>query len=205
MTKSTIEEILKKLTSKQVIFCHEYIIDWNASRAARKAGYSEKTAKDIACENLAKPNISAYIELIQKDIMKEAGLTKLKILLEHKKLAFSSIAHLHNTWIDRNELESLTQDQKDCISEIDTKILKKNIGNNENPEIVDVEHIKIKLYDKQKSLDAISKMGGYNEPEKHEHSGEIKSTPKIDYSNLSVSELKQLKEIMKKAQNAGTK
>lgn len=49
------------LTDKQQRFCEEYLIDLNATQAAIRAGYSEKTAKDIACENLAKPNIHARI------------------------------------------------------------------------------------------------------------------------------------------------
>ena len=76
-----------KLTPKQKIFCEEYIIDWNASRAARDAGYSEKTAKDIGCENLAKPNIQAYIAEIQEDLQKQAGISRLSNLNILKEIA----------------------------------------------------------------------------------------------------------------------
>ena len=51
----------KPLTAKQEMFCLEYLIDLNATQAAIRAGYSLKTAKDIACENLAKPNIQGRI------------------------------------------------------------------------------------------------------------------------------------------------
>lgn len=50
-----------KLTPKQKAFCDYYIQTGNASEAARKAGYSEKTAPFIGAENLKKPKISAYI------------------------------------------------------------------------------------------------------------------------------------------------
>ena len=50
-----------KLTPKQKAFCDYYIQTGNASDAARKAGYSEKTAPFIGAENLKKPKISAYI------------------------------------------------------------------------------------------------------------------------------------------------
>ena len=33
-----------KLTTKQEMFCREYIIDFNATQAAIRAGYSKKTA-----------------------------------------------------------------------------------------------------------------------------------------------------------------
>lgn len=50
-----------KLTPKQKAFADYYIESGNAAEAAKRAGYSEKTAKEIGCENLTKPHISAYI------------------------------------------------------------------------------------------------------------------------------------------------
>ena len=50
------------MTPKQKRFCDEYLIDCNATQAAIRAGYSEKTAKQIASENLAKPDLRAYID-----------------------------------------------------------------------------------------------------------------------------------------------
>jgi len=49
------------LTDKQKIFCEEYLIDLNATQSAIRAGYSEKTAKQIGTENLSKPVLSEYI------------------------------------------------------------------------------------------------------------------------------------------------
>lgn len=50
-----------KLTPKQKDFCEYYLQTGNAAEAARKAGYSEKTARVIGPENLSKPAISEYI------------------------------------------------------------------------------------------------------------------------------------------------
>ena len=50
------------MTPKQKRFCDEYLIDTNATQAAIRAGYSEKTAKVIGAENLTKPDIRAYID-----------------------------------------------------------------------------------------------------------------------------------------------
>ena len=50
------------MTPKQKRFCDEYLIDCNATQAAIRAGYSEKTAKVIGAENLTKPDIRAYID-----------------------------------------------------------------------------------------------------------------------------------------------
>lgn len=40
------------MTEKQKLFCEEYLIDLNATQAALRAGYSEKTAYSIGNENL---------------------------------------------------------------------------------------------------------------------------------------------------------
>ena len=54
---------MANLTAKQQRFCDEYLIDLNATQAAIRAGYSKKTAKVIAAENLSKPNIKEYIDM----------------------------------------------------------------------------------------------------------------------------------------------
>lgn len=56
-----------RMTAKQKRFCDEYLIDLNATQAAIRAGYSPKTARNIANENLTKPNIKAYIEKRMKE------------------------------------------------------------------------------------------------------------------------------------------
>ena len=42
----------KELTDNQKAFCDEYLVDFNATQAAIRAGYSEKTANRIASRNL---------------------------------------------------------------------------------------------------------------------------------------------------------
>ena len=49
------------LTPKQRAFADFYIELGNAAEAARRAGYSAKTAKSIGAENLTKPDIKIYI------------------------------------------------------------------------------------------------------------------------------------------------
>ena len=51
-----------RMTEKQKRFCDFYIETGNAKEAAIRAGYSEKTAKQIGQENLTKPDLRAYID-----------------------------------------------------------------------------------------------------------------------------------------------
>ena len=63
------------LTPKQKAFADYFIECGNASEAARKAGYSLKTAGSIGEENLKKPEINAYIEerMAQQDASRVAS------------------------------------------------------------------------------------------------------------------------------------
>ena len=56
------------LTPKQKAFCDYYLKSGNATDAAKKAGYAEKTAYAIGAENLRKPQIIEYIKERQKQI-----------------------------------------------------------------------------------------------------------------------------------------
>jgi phage terminase small subunit len=118
---------------------------------------------------LGNVKIQEYIAEIQKDLERLCGISKAKVLNEHKKLAFSSIAHLHETWIERKEFENLTDDQKACISEISTKV--EGVFDEETKKVKQVQFVKIKLYDKQKALDSITKLQGYESPTKTELTG----------------------------------
>lgn len=145
-----------KLTYKQQRFCEEYIYDWNATRAAIAAGYSEKTSFTIGCENLKKPYIQSYISEIQKDLEKQAGISRLKVLNEYKAIAFSNLAEMFRDWTKLSDFNKLTTEQKKAIAEITHK--KQVVGDTD----IETEFVKIKMYDKQKALDSICKMLGYD-------------------------------------------
>ena len=66
---------MANLTPKQQRFVEEYLIDLNATQAAIRAGYSEKTAKEIGNENLTKPNIAKAIAEAQEKLSNKAQVT----------------------------------------------------------------------------------------------------------------------------------
>ena len=155
---------LPKLTIKEKLFVEQYIFDWNGTRAYFEI-YKPKNknvAANLANRLLRKVNIQAYIKESQKDIARIAGISRLKVLRELDKIAFSSIANLHNSWIERKEFDLLTSDQKACISEISSQVKKMLV----NEQLVEVEFVKIKLHDKNKAIDSINKMLGFNEADK---------------------------------------
>lgn len=163
----------KKLTQKQKVFCEEYIIDWNASRAARKAGYSEKTAQQMGFENLSKPLIQAYIKEIQEDLQKQAGISKLRNLLELKKIAYSNMSDFKDGWMTVKDFERIDEDTKAALSEIQYTTRVNQHGTE--------EIVKFKVHDKLKAIDSINKMLGYNEPDQVESKIEVKGIAPINW------------------------
>lgn len=168
---------LPKLTDKQRRFCEEYVIDWNATRAAIASGYSEKTAQQIGSENLLKLVIQDYIEEIQKDLGKLSGVSALRNILELKKIAYTNVSDLKKDWLTLEEFESLDDETKAAISEISTDIT--TFGEDGRKETV-----KFKLHDKQRAIELLNKMLGFNAPDKKDiTSGGDKIQPQIIISH----------------------
>jgi phage terminase small subunit len=161
------------LTMRQRKFCEEYIFDWNATRSYQAAYANVKnanTAGVMAHRLLRNGKVQKFIEDIQQDLEKLSGISRMRVINEHMKLAFSSIAHLHNTWIQRRDFEQLTDAEKACISEISTQT-RNMVADDGSGVTISVDFVKIKLYDKQKALDSISKMLGYEAPVRTELTG----------------------------------
>lgn len=59
------------MTEKQKRFCDEYLIDLNATQAAIRAGYSERTAYRTGADNLIKPQVKEYISARMEEKEKE--------------------------------------------------------------------------------------------------------------------------------------
>ena len=71
---------LSALTPKQRRWIDEYLIDFNGAAAAVRAGYSPKSARAIAHENLTKPNILAVIQARQAAMARELQITRQSVI-----------------------------------------------------------------------------------------------------------------------------
>ncbi len=65
---------MPRLTARQQRFVEEYLTDLNATAAAKRAGYSEPTARQMGSENLSKPDI--------QEALREAQARRLRTLAE---------------------------------------------------------------------------------------------------------------------------
>lgn len=76
-----------KLNARQERFIEEYLIDLNATQAAIRAGYSEKIARKIGCEALAKPKIAERIAAAREKVAKKCEISQEWVLNNLKEVA----------------------------------------------------------------------------------------------------------------------
>lgn len=77
---------MAKLTDKQELFAREYLKDLNATQAAIRAGYSEKTARSVASENLSKPDIQQRIAELNQERLERVQIDADYVLRQAVKL-----------------------------------------------------------------------------------------------------------------------
>lgn len=68
---------MAKLNNKQVVFCEHYISNgfFNATKAAKDAGYTLASARTTAYKLLKEPGIIEYIEERRKELIDATNLT----------------------------------------------------------------------------------------------------------------------------------
>ncbi len=79
------------LTAKQQRFVDEYLIDLNATQAAIRAGYSQKTARQIGNRMLTNVDIQSAIAKRMGDRSGRVEITQDMVLRELAKIGFSDI------------------------------------------------------------------------------------------------------------------
>lgn len=87
---------MAKLTAKQQRFCDEYLIDLNATQAAIRSGYSEKTAYSAGQRLLKNVEVQNYIAERKADRVERTEITQDMVLRELAIIAFSNAADYAN-------------------------------------------------------------------------------------------------------------
>jgi phage terminase small subunit len=164
------------LTDKQKRFCEEYMIDLNATQAAIRAGYSEKTAKDIACENLAKPNIQQKISELQKAISERTQITADMVIKELAKVGFSNISDYLKVLDKEVDLGDSKDGTPNKIIVRDVEIfLTDEVGREKMAVVSEIKRtrdgVSLRLHDKVKALEDLGKhLGVFEKDNKQKES-----------------------------------
>jgi phage terminase small subunit len=153
------------LTDKQKRFCEEYVVDLNATQAAIRAGYSEKTANEQGSQNLAKLSVQEYIKELQQQLSEKTGITAERVLQELADIGFHNIKDFINGGNSVLELKTIDKRKTAAVASIKTTIR----GSVEGPETT----TEIKLHNKIAALELIGKHIGLFEKDNTQKKGDV--------------------------------
>lgn len=162
---------MTKLTAKQEAFCREYMVDFNATQAAIRAGYSENTARSIGQENLTKPDIQEKLAELSKEATNRNEITVDEII-QH------DAAILRTQWGEVNNFDGYAG----------TKIPASELTEEQKKAVIGIENINNKVYyklaDRDKAKDRLMRyLGGFAKD------NERKVTLDKDLSLLDLTEM----------------
>lgn len=154
-------EELPELSEFEVRFVNEYLIDYNASGAYRRAGGTSAQAGIAAWTLKNKPQVKAAITQLIDDQMAEYGITHAKIMREVADIAFSNVEDFLSPSGREIDLEQASRAQKGAIKKI--KYTQRMEGRGEDA--VPVEDMELVFHDKLSALTTLMKARGMLAPD----------------------------------------
>lgn len=149
---------LRPLTPKEAQFVEEYLVDLNAAGAARRCGYSEHTAKQIAHELMTRPHIEAAIAERAHQRAEKTGLTAEKVLSEIMRVALVDIGQAYDADGKLLAIKDMPEDVRRAIASIESEELweERFEGNRKKRTQIGVTH-KVRFWDKLKANELLGK------------------------------------------------
>lgn len=159
----------RPLNPKQQRFASEFLVDMNATQAAIRAGYSERTARQHASDLMAKPDIQAAITAGKAAVAAAVGASAEQVLNELALIALSDIGEVLDFTGPTLRMRApcdIPERARRAIASI--KIKRQIEGRGDLAH--EVEFVEFKLWNKDAALD---KLGKYHQlwTERVEHTG----------------------------------
>jgi phage terminase small subunit len=143
-----------KLTKRQIFFIAEYQKDWNATQAAIRAGYSPKTAKEMAYKLVHKSSLKEILAQEMEERLLKIGVRAERVLQEIARIGFSDLGKLFRADGTMFPVQDLDEDTRAALASVQT--LEESVGKGEDRIFIGYTR-KIKLFDKVKALELLGK------------------------------------------------
>ncbi len=190
------------LTDRQRVFCEEYLVDLNGYAAAVRAGYSQKTARQMASQNLEHPAVTAYLAQLMKERSERTQITADRVITEVARLGFSDLRKLFGKNGELLPIQQWPDDVAAAVSSVEVDELFEGFGENR----VQVGYTKkVKLWDKGKALEMLGRhLKLFVDRMEHTgpNGGPIQTRDDgLDLSTLTDEELEQLERLRQTAES----
>ncbi|WP_158782487.1 terminase small subunit [Pantoea sp. BAV 3049] len=161
------------LTDKQEMFCREYLIDLNATQAAIRAGYSEKTANRIAAQLLSKLDIQNRIAQLKAQRNEQVNIDASYVLRRLVEIDQMDVLDIVRDDLSLKPVTDWPASWRRYISGFDLAEMFECTGEDGGKELAGILK-KIKWPDKVKNLELLGKhvsVMAFKEQASHEHTG----------------------------------
>lgn len=162
----------RKLTPKKEVFCAEYIIDFNGSQAAIRAGYSERSSRVIAHEMLSDPMVSERVQQLIAERSQRTEITADRVLREVARIGLSDVRRLFTKTGTMKPIHELDDDTAAAVASVE--VMEEFSGRGEDRVLVG--HVKkIKLWDKNSAAEKLMKHLGLFEKDNAQGADALRS------------------------------
>lgn len=108
----------KELTDNQKRFCEEYIIDLNGTKAAIRAGYSEKTAEVQASRLLRNAKVLEFVSQLKEKRSERTEITADMVVKELAKIGFNNLQDYIDEGNTIKDLKTIPRDHAASVESI---------------------------------------------------------------------------------------
>lgn len=136
------------LSNKQLAFVNEYLVDFNATQAAIRAGYSERSAYSIGWENLRKPEIIAAV--------REKAMSAEEVLMRLSDIARGDFADIFDI-TQLGFVIDLAKAKENDKTKLIKKIKQRTTITTRGDEETEIHDIEVELYSAQEALNTLGK------------------------------------------------
>jgi len=161
-----IEQSEFQITDRMKKFVDEYLVDFNATQAAIRAGYSPDTANEQGSQLLARPDIRELVAEGQKEVMERTQTFQDNAVDELKIVGFSDLADFltvkEGGIVEQKSFDQLTKEQTKCIKKIKQVVRSTHAA--DGSLLHQTATLEIELHDKLKALELLGRhLGMFND------------------------------------------
>ena len=144
----------KEISDRQKRFCREYLIDYNGTQAAIRAGYKENSARQHASRMLSNDDIRAFIMGLQDKQTRRLDVSADRVIMELSHVAFSDPADFFNQSGGLLPVHLIPESARKSLAGVDVYEEFDGVGDHRHQV---GETKKIKRWDKVRALEILGK------------------------------------------------
>lgn len=151
------------LNHRQRRFAEEYIVDGNATRAAVRAGYAERSAHTTGGRLLKNDEVAALVRAGQERLAERTAISAERVMREYARMGFANMTAVAR-WgpavpdgVEFHDSDGLAADDSAAVAQVASE---RSLHYKDGDLVGETVTLRVKLHDKKGALDAMAKRLG---------------------------------------------